>query len=50
MFFGDDSNFLEFLPCEDFAHGVVRCIDDNHFGPRRDRATSKVVNVVNGQV
>jgi hypothetical protein len=47
MFLGHDSDVLEFLPCVNFAHRVVRCIDDNHFSPRRDRAPSKIVN---GQV
>lgn len=44
MFLGNGSNVLEFLPREDFAYRVVRCIDNNHLGSRRDRPALDVVS------
>ena len=44
MFLGDDSDGLKLLPRKDFAHRVVRCVDNNHFGARRDGAASKGVS------
>jgi hypothetical protein len=42
MFLGKSGNFLKFLSSKYFTHRVVRCVDDNDFGPRRDRAAINV--------